>query len=98
MIAVSSVLTVLAQTGTTQGTRGRTDPVQRELQRRFESEAIEQALAEGPRHRDGSERRRILAQIKEDFLRIQIANDELRKFRTSGSFRILAISSPPGDR
>ncbi len=85
------------QTGTTQGTRGRTDPVQRELQRRFESEAIEQALAEGPRHRDGSERRRILAQIKEDFLRIQIINDELRKFRTSGSVLDLeAISKSAG--
>lgn len=76
---------VSAQTSTTPATRGRTDPVQRELQRRFESEAIEQALAEGPRHRDQTERRRILAQIKEDFLRLQVVNDELRKFRESGS-------------
>jgi hypothetical protein len=98
LIGMSSVIIpVYAQTGTTPATRGRTDPVQRELQRRFESEAIEQALAEGPRHRDQTERRRILSQIKEDFLRLQIVNDELRKFRTSGSVLDLeAISKSAG--
>lgn len=67
---------VRAQSGT--GTRGRTDPVQRELLRRFESDAIERALAQGPRSAS-EERRLILVQIKADFLRIQIVNDELQR-------------------
>jgi len=52
--------------------------VQRELQRRFESEAIESALAARPRRSSDHERRIIMAQIKEDFLRIQIINDDLK--------------------
>ena len=93
LCGLSTVALVCAQTGTVQGTRGRTDPVQRELQRRFESEAIEQVLSEGPRRRDPSERRRILAQIKDDFLRIQIVNDELRTFTSgSGEFNLETIA------
>jgi hypothetical protein len=83
---------VHGQTGTTQGTRGRTDPVQRELQRRFESEAIEQLLAEGSRRRDEHGRRRILAQIKEDFLRLQIVDDEVQKYASVDSPDLEAIS------
>src|SRR6266853_1630870 len=63
----------------TPGTRGRTDPVQRELQRRFESEAIESALAARPRRSSDHDRRIIMAQIKEDFLQIQIVNDDLKQ-------------------
>ena len=70
--------TSFGQSSSTQGTRGRSDPVQRELQRRFESEAIEQALAERPRLAVERERRLVLTQIREDFLKIQIVNDELR--------------------
>jgi len=69
---------VCGQSVTTPGTRGRTDPVQRELQRRFESEAIESALAARPRRSSDHERRIIMAQIKEDFLQIQIINDDLK--------------------
>ena len=76
VVVLVSTLTVHAQSG--QGTRGRTDPVQRELLRRFESDAIERALAQGPRSAN-QERRLILVQIKEDFLRIQIVNDELQR-------------------
>lgn len=80
MVATLTVLTsVQGQSGTTQGTRGRTDPVQRELQRRFESEAIERALAASPHRRDEHERRLILTEIREDFLGIQIVNDDLQK-------------------
>ena len=69
---------VCGQSVPTPGTRGRTDPVQRELQRRFESEAIESALAARPGRSSDHERRIIMAQIKEDFLRIQIINDDLK--------------------
>jgi len=70
---------VCGQSVTTPGTRGRTDPVQRELQRRFESEAIERALAARPGLTSDHERRTTLAQIKEDFLQIQIINDDLKQ-------------------
>ena len=69
---------VCGQSVTTPGTRGRTDPVQRELQRRFESEAIENALAARPRRSSDHDGRIIMAQIKEDFLEIQIINDDLK--------------------
>jgi len=61
-----------------QGTRARLDPIQRELQRRFESEAIEKALAPTPRRRAEYERRMVLLQIKIDFLHLQIVNDDLQ--------------------
>jgi pectate lyase len=81
VIALAATFTAIrAQGVTTPGTRGRTDPVQRELQRRFESEAIERALAAGQRRRPEHEWRIALAQIREDFLRIQIINDDLQKF------------------
>lgn len=70
---------VFGQTGTGQGSRARPDPVQRELQRRFESEAIEQALAERPRLRADHERRLVLTQIRDDFLQLQILNDQLQR-------------------
>ena len=66
------------QSVTTPETRGRTDPVQRELQRRFESEAIQNALAARPGRSSDHERRIIVAQIKADFLQIQIINDDLK--------------------
>ena len=69
---------VCGQSVTTPGTRSRTDPVQRELQRRFESEAIQNALAARPGRSSDHERRIIVAQIKEDFLQIQIINDDLK--------------------
>lgn len=72
------VVPVCGQSVTTQGPRRPADPVQRELQRRFESEAIERALAARPRRPSDRERRIMLAQIKEDFLRIQIIDDNLK--------------------
>jgi hypothetical protein len=73
------VVPVCGQSVTTPGPRRPADPVQRELQRRFESEAIERALAERPRRPSDHERRIMLAQIKEDFLRIQIIDDDLKE-------------------
>lgn len=76
---VIAFVVVLAFTSAgAQGTRARLDPVQRELQRRFESEAIEKALAPTPRRRAEHERRMVLLQIRMDFLRIQIVNDDLQ--------------------
>ena len=76
---VSVVVVVLAfASACAQGARARLDPVQRELQRRFESEAIEKALAATPRRRAEHERRMVLLQIRMDFLRIQIVNDDLQ--------------------
>ena len=77
--AVIAVVVVPAFTSVcAQGTRARLDPVQRELQRRFESEAIEKALAPTPRRRAEHEQRMVLLQIRMDFLRIQIVNDDLQ--------------------
>src|SRR6266516_3670335 len=70
---------VCGQSVPTPGTRGRTDPVQKELQRRFESEAIERALAARPGRPSDHERLTTLAQIKDDFLQIQIINDDLKQ-------------------
>jgi hypothetical protein len=66
------------------GSRGRTDPVQRELERRFESEAIERALAKTPRHRAEHEQRMVVLQIKIDFLRMQTVNDDLKRALQAG--------------
>lgn len=71
---------VRGQGVTTPGTRGRTDPVQRELQRRFESEALERALIGNPGSRAGVDRRMMLVKIREDFLQLQIINDDLQKW------------------
>ena len=81
----------LAQS-TPQGTRGRPDVVQRELQRRLESEAIEQAMAARPRGRGNNDGRLVLAQIKEDFLQVQVVNDELRNSAQPGSLNFKVIS------
>ena len=98
IIFLLAATSICAQSSTTQGTRGRTDPVQRELQRRFESEALEQALAGGPQRGDASEHRRILSQIKEDFLRLQIVNDDLRQLVPgNGPVDLEAISKSAGE-
>ncbi|HEV7747149.1 MAG TPA: hypothetical protein VGO56_19295 [Pyrinomonadaceae bacterium] len=73
---VLDVPSVCGQSGTP--VRGRTDPVQSELQRCFESEAIERALAKTPRPRAEHEQRMVVLQIKIDFLRIQTINDDLK--------------------
>ncbi len=76
---VIGVVVVLSFTSAyAQGTRARLDPVQQELQRRFESEAIAKALAPTPSRRAEHERRMVLLQIRIDFLRIQIVNDDLQ--------------------
>src|SRR5262245_44280480 len=92
---LSNLATVLAQSSTTQGTRGRPDVVQRELQRRLESEAIEQALAARSGHRNNQAGRLLLAQIKEDFLQIQVINDDLKKAASRSDFK--GISKTAGE-
>ena len=78
--------------GTAQGTRGRNDPIQRELMRRFESDAIEKALAESPRRGPDQQRRLILVQIKEDFLQIQILNDDLVRAARADSLDLKVVA------
>ena len=67
----------------TQGRGGRTDKVQRELERRVEMQMIERALREG-----GSRLRRypplVLDQIREDFLRIQVIDRKLMQATAVG--------------
>ena len=75
---ISFVVALAFTSACAQGTRARLDPVQRELQRRFESGAIEKALAPTPRRRAEHERQMVLLQIRMDFLRIQIVNDDLQ--------------------
>ena len=81
VFALLSLIAVVPTHGqsTSQGTRTRPDPIQKELQRRFESDAIERALAGSPRRRAESEWRAVLFQIRQDFLRIQIINDGIQK-------------------
>jgi hypothetical protein len=71
-----------AQTATAPATR-RPDPIQGELQRRFEAEAIEKVLSQRPQPATAHERRALLDQIRKDFLRIQVIDDELKKERAS---------------
>jgi hypothetical protein len=73
------VSTAYGQGTTTPGTRGRSDPVQLELQRRFEADAIEKLLAARPRPSSDHQHREILNQIRKDFLRIQVVEDSLRQ-------------------
>jgi hypothetical protein len=74
------------------GSRGRTDPVQSELQRRFESEALERALAKTPRHRAELEQRMVVLHIKIDFLRIQTTNDDLKTAAQAGLPDLRAVT------
>ena len=96
VVAAAALLTALravhGQGGTAQGTRGRNDPIQRELMRRFESDAIEKALAESPRRGPDQQRRLILVQIKEDFLQIQILNDDLVRAARADSLDLKVVA------
>jgi|SRR5215831_735771 len=69
---------VSAQTPSGPATR-RPDPIQGELQRRFEAEAVEKLLARRPQDTTAYDRRELLDQIRKDFLRIQVLNDELSR-------------------
>lgn len=57
--------------------RSRPDPVQRELQRQLQQEMMERALEEGPRDPVERDRRLAVEQIREDYMRIQVVNNEL---------------------
>ena len=57
----------------------RTDPVQREQQRRFELQMIEATLERGQVRPGGRKPPLVLAQIKEDFLQIQVIDKNLRR-------------------
>ena len=60
--------------------------------RRFESDAIEKALAESPRRGPDQQRRLILVQIREDFLQIQILNDDLVQAARADSLDLKVVA------
>jgi len=70
----------------------RPDPIQGELQRRFEAEAIEKVLSRRAQPATAHQRRELLDQIRKDFLRIQIIDDELRKERVRSEPDLRAVS------
>jgi hypothetical protein len=67
---------VQAQSGIAQR---RTDPVQREQQRHFELQMIEAKLERGQLRPSARKSPQVLAQIKEDFLHIQVLDRKLRQ-------------------
>lgn len=75
---------VCAQSGTNQGTRGRTDPVQREMQRKFEMEIIENALRNDAPRQPQRYPPAVLKEIQTDFLRIQVVDRKLMRSLSSG--------------
>jgi hypothetical protein len=78
-------LTVRGQVPTTTPTRsGRPDKIQRELERQVEMQLIEQALMEGRSRHTRRYPPRVLDQIREDFLRIQVIDRKLVQ-ATAGS-------------
>jgi hypothetical protein len=96
LLAVSLATAVLGQGTPTPGTRGRVDPVQTEMQRRLEKDAIEKLLAARPRPTSDRERRERLSQIKKDFLRIQVIDDSLKQQAASAGgpdLRLVAKSA-----
>ena len=92
-LATAPGVSTLTQSGTTQGTRGRPDVVQRELQRRLESEAIEQALAARTTHRSVKDEHAMIAQIRDDYFQIQVADDHLRTALVASDFRVVSKSA-----
>ena len=80
-----------AQTPSSPASR-RPDPIQGELQRRFEAEAIEKVLSRRTQPATAHQRRELLDQIRKDFLRIQIIDDELRKERVRSEPDLRAVS------
>jgi hypothetical protein len=78
VVASALALLALGQVSTSnQGRVGRTDPVQRELQRQFEREIIENALRERPARHAQPYAQPVLAQIREDFLRLQVIDRKM---------------------
>jgi hypothetical protein len=86
-----SIYSAPAQTPTGPASR-RPDPIQGELQRRFEAEAIEKVLSTREKPPTAPERGQVIEQIKEDFLRIQIVDDELQKEKGRDELDLGAIS------
>ena len=80
-----------AQTPSGPATR-RPDPIQGELQRRFELEAIEKVLSTRAKTPTAHDRRQVIDQIKEDFLRIQVVDDQLQKENSRNELDLIAIS------
>jgi hypothetical protein len=77
-LMLASAITPLIQAQSGSATR-RPDPVQREQQRQFELQMIEATLERGGVNSGGRKQPLALAQIREDFLRIQVIDRKLRE-------------------
>jgi hypothetical protein len=67
-----------------QGRSGRTDKIQRELQRQVEMRLLEQALMEGSSRHVKRYEPQVLNQIREDFLQIQVIDREVIRAKALG--------------
>lgn len=76
IVALALAPVILAQSGSSSR---RTDPVQREQQRHFELQMIEATLERGQVRPGERKPPLVLAQIKEDFLHIQVIDRSLRQ-------------------
>ncbi|HYW69978.1 MAG TPA: hypothetical protein VE961_03020 [Pyrinomonadaceae bacterium] len=90
-LGLAAALAAPAQTPTGPATR-RPDPIQGELQRRFEAEAMEKLLARKPQPATAHQRRELLDQIRTDFLRVQVIDDELKKEKGRAEPDLKAVS------
>jgi len=88
LFVLTSGLTPLANAQSGSTTR-RPDPVVREQQRQFEVQMIEATLERGAVSAGGRKQPLALAQIKEDFLRIQVIDRKLRE--TSSGKRTFSL-------
>lgn len=93
VVLFAAVISVPAQTGGAPPTRGRPTPAEPEFMRRLESENLGRKLGEQPRRK--GDRPVGLAQLKEDFLFIQVANNDLRTYGSQKDFdfKLLAKSA-----
>jgi vacuolar-type H+-ATPase catalytic subunit A/Vma1 len=81
-----------------QGRSGRTDKIQRELQRQVEMQLIEQALMEGNSRHVKRYQPQVLDQIREDFLQIQIIDREVIRGRAlADQFDLHLVAKSAGE-
>ena len=96
IVFTSALILVRGQTGTTPATRARTDPVQREMDRKFEMVIIENALRGSSSGRAERYQPLVLEQIGEDFLRIQVVDRKVMHSVTTSDaldFELVAKSA-----
>src|SRR5262245_41968975 len=100
-VVILMALTSIAfgqETATTPGRPVRTDKIQREMQRQVETQMIERSLREGGPKRTTRYSPPVLAQIREDFLRIQVIDRKLSQSNsTAMAIDFKAIAKMTGE-